>query len=137
MQQATTIRATRRMNVRTGWGRMALSVVVVGAVVTGWMVRQPQPPAQPLTVPDVSKPYSRLFADEAASAPQVSEYTSLALNEDYLPLPVKANTKPHSLPLPRSRVFRDEVAGATVMQAVVDTTTQMMVDTDAPLRGPR
>jgi hypothetical protein len=83
------------------------------------------------------QPQNRIFADEAAFVPDAATYANLAVGEDYLPLtrPVAHTVQPISMP--RSLIFRDELAGASHPQPAIDAIATRFVERIVSLNGPR
>jgi hypothetical protein len=84
-----------------------------------------------------TQPQNRIFADEAAFVPDAATYANLAVGEDYLPLtrPVAHTVQP--IRMPRSLFFRDELAGASHPQPVIDAIATLFIERMVPLNGPR
>lgn len=109
MQQATRMRAPRGYTQHTITGAVLVLVATFAAVVTVWWMTRTA-----ATVPQVAAlatrgAVGRVFADEMGYVPTISEYTTGALGDDYLPLAVLAAAPAGTARVALSRVFADEM----------------------------
>jgi hypothetical protein len=136
MQQATIIQATRRLSGSVKLRSILVLAVAVTVLTAVWANSYPSPSATP-TASYAAMPPNRIFADEAAFVPDAATYANLAAGEDYLPLTRPVTHTVQSIRMPRSLIFRDELAGASHPQPAIDAIATLFIERMVPLNGPR
>jgi hypothetical protein len=99
MQYVTTSKLARQHRALIAISGGSLAVALLAILTTLWLTSSPSPsatlvaPATPVAHVQRAPFASTRFADEAAYLPTVAEYTSPALDENYLPVaPAPAST---------------------------------------------